>query len=951
VRGSCILLISVLAFSSTVYSNSTGETGISKSDVDSASSSSSIAQSGANLPQQRPLAVTQATEIPPGVLFGTFTKEDGPFLIMGSIIVPAGQVLTFGPGSEIFMGGDYSTITIFGQLIANGTPGDPVVFQSAYADPNPWDWDRIYCRSRNRSEFEHCIIRHSNYGVVVENGLVKIEGCIFERNSLHGLVVTNSDALVYNTTFRRGHVLALFCRAGASVRAESLLVIDNITGIGCENKSHLSVDRGVIRGNRNGIAVHKGASVSVVAADIERNKIGVASETELPKKMLEMVYGNGIDVKVVDAEDMADLLKPPEGVKSIVLPKGKTDVRTSDSFEAGFAALKAPREPVGGFIGNVEAGFNYYMPDSKRHPVSDTLIHQTRYLGEQSDKWYAGAQPELNLFLQGKRGEADVNLNADLFANQWVNNDAYLDRNLFTLSFNYSDQSLVFGDFYQNMSETSMSGRRVSGVRYKGSALAMGRGTDRLDFELAFGESEAPKDTGDNEPNVFNQVVDSGLSLRQQLTYVAGVSVKPTFNSVITARGIIARDQTMKSLFGRTVSDPKAPEPIASQTGVLEGSVVLLQGALELRGEVDLGTHDTVAVSDYDDIAWYNPDIRSAVPRVFGLLTPDSNNYAISFGGTGRIREYDLGITITEIAPNYFSAGNPYLEADRRYVTLSGERRFMEKLELNAEYEYERTSVSNVYNRVNRRAGPVDENSLTLAGTYEPGEKWPGFGLDYDIAYRTGKGVGRREVIVWSVQNSGDTLGKAVDSAMLQVKHELRNTWTLEAKQRFENGIDYTVKYRLLWDNDFTDYVDPMKMNENDGLVNEISGRFGFKIKRLIRNKFSGTVRFKNEVRDSLESFGYKVSNDFQITAIPRKLSFGLKGEYQRKTDSEYEREFLKRHQELFAFIALEPEAKYSVTSKLAATLSGRYERLYDENEGAENYTLKVGGLRFTYLF
>ncbi len=140
-------------------------------------------------------------------------------------------------------------------------------------------------------------------------------------------------------------------------------------------------------------------------------------------------------------------------------------------------------------------------------------------------------------------------------------------------------------------------------------------------------------------------------------------------------------------------------------------------------------------------------------------------------------------------------------------------------------------------------------------------------------------------------------------------------------------------------------------MNENDGLVNEISGRFGFKIKRLIRNKFSGTVRFKNEVRDSLESFGYKVSNNFQITAIPRKLSFGLNGEYQRKTDSEYDGEFLRRQEELFTFISVEPEAKYSVTSKLAATLSGRYEKLYDENQGAENYTLKVGGLRFTYLF
>lgn len=197
-------------------------------------------------------------EIPAGIMFGKFEKESGPFLITGSIIVPSGQSLEFGPGCKVYIGGNYSTITVFGQLIAKGTREDPVIFQSAKPRPNPWDWDRIYCRSKNRSVFEHCIIRHSNYGICVENGSVAIDHCIFERNSLHGLVVRNSSVTLNNSTFTKGHVLAVFCEEGAQVRAESLFVSGNITGLACAEKSDFEMRGGTISNNTNGLAVLDG---------------------------------------------------------------------------------------------------------------------------------------------------------------------------------------------------------------------------------------------------------------------------------------------------------------------------------------------------------------------------------------------------------------------------------------------------------------------------------------------------------------------------------------------------------------------------------------------------------------------------------------------------------------------------------------------------------------------
>ena len=144
-----------------------------------------------------------ATVIPAGMLFGSFTKESSPYRIDGSVIVPAGEKLEFGPGCKVYIGGNYSTITVFGQMIVKGTTLEPVIFRSAKTNPDPWDWDRIYCRSQVRSIFENCVFEHANYGVYVENGTASFEGCEFRSNSLTGLVVRNAEVVCRSVNFTK----------------------------------------------------------------------------------------------------------------------------------------------------------------------------------------------------------------------------------------------------------------------------------------------------------------------------------------------------------------------------------------------------------------------------------------------------------------------------------------------------------------------------------------------------------------------------------------------------------------------------------------------------------------------------------------------------------------------------------------------------------------------------
>jgi Right handed beta helix region len=883
-------------------------------------------------------------EIPGGVLFGKFDKQSGPFLIKGSIIVPAGQTLEFGPGCKVYIGGDYSTITVFGQIVVKGTREDPVIFQSAKPRPNPWDWDRIYIRSRNRSTFEHCIVRHSNYGVMVENGSLMMNYCQLDHNSLHGLVVRNSDALILNTSFRGGQVVAVLCDGGGDIQAESLFVNNNITGVAVNDRGSFQLRGGDISGNTNGIVAMKGSSVSIIAADITKNRIGLVSQQPVPKKLSEMNYGNGLDVKMASTEEIDKMLKAPEAVKSVALPTAASTIRTRDDFAPGFSAVRAQHEATTSFIGNVTAGMVYFAPRS----TNDTLM-QNHYPGEDNPAIGRtdNLQPEMQLFASGKKGETDVNLLLDVYGNDWTG----FRRNNTNLIMNYSDQSLVLGDFYENNSETSISGRKMTGMKFDGNFWEMGRGTKRLSVKAAFGQTELPKQVGDHEIDLYNTTVDSGMSVRQQMTYEAGLVFKPTFNSSIGARGLIARDQGYNTFIGgEVVKDPKAPNLLQAQTGCIDGKVDLLEGKLSLNAELDMGRVDTLIdtlASDQDrisKIAWYDPQVPDAISKVFGVI-PQGGHYALTLGANSLVDGYKLNLTGSQIAPQYFAAGNPYLEIDRRIVSFTGEKEYSEKLAASLNAEYQRRTMT---------TEPVDNSTVNLGGKYAFGRNLPEFDCSYMFYYETNS---QKQSITRQ-----DTVGvNVIDTLVDSVYHirDYRNSVGIEMKQQFVNDMDYSLKYQLIKEDDLTKYVNVLDNNKRSGIQHQVTARYGFKVGKQVRNRTTIRLTTKDEVLDSLRGTSYKLSDELKLVLVPRKLSLNLKGEYSNKLDkkaidtSSVDPTVPRQQQNLRTlFASFETEVKYSMTAKWALTMRGRYEKALDDTPGSrENYTVKIVSFYCTYLF
>lgn len=899
------------------------------------------------------------TVLPEGVIFGSFTKDDGPYLITGNVIVPSGQTLEFGPACTVFVGGKYSTITVFGQMIARGTKKDPVVFMSSKKQPERWDWDRIYCRSRNRSVFKHCVIRNSNYGIFIENGAVSIDGCLFENNSLNGVAVKNADASIDRSVFRKGHAVAIHLLGGAVVKSDSLKISDNIAGIYCADSSSFSLRGGFVSNNGSGIISSGSSFIEIIGTEIIKNKTGVVTEREIPSKMKEMVYANTEDIKIVTGKELKALVARPQPVAAIILPATPTVSSVTSSFTSGFSALATPKEPEASFIGNVTTGFTYYGPQSEYHPrdrdtieyyvpkengTFDTVTtvkkvrnYQTKYPGEQSDKWYSGIQPEMQFFANGRRGATDINLLMDLYSNQWLSTSDYVGKNMFNLTMNYTDHQVVIGDFLESGSETSITGRQLTGIKYTGKKIDMGRGEKRFEFKLAAGETEVAKDSGDHEIFVYNQSVDTGMSKRQQITYITEATFRPTRNSTVGAKGIIAHDQYNKPLFRKVISDPAAFDPIVAQTGCFTGNVFLLNNNLELFGEVDLGSADTLTDSAAERLAWYNPEIQRAFPEVLSLFNPKdfADHSAGSAGARGTYKQYKGSIRYLQISPSYFSAGDPYLVTWRKNLLTEISRSLNEKIDLSGSYEFDRSIVEGV----DKDGPPVitDLNIGMVDASYEFGGSLPSFSMQYTVQHQENDA---RE----SVEENDTTY------TVVFKETEISNRIALEGKQSFKNGMAYSVRYQMLYDNDYGVHPDKSANDEGDRFHNIITGWYSIRYKRLLRNKLSVRFASKHENRDSLRAFQYKVANRLSLQVIPRKLSCVIGGEYVRKSEKEYEYKWTSPY--LTLYYAGELEIKYSVTSRLSCAAMIRYEKSSDDLTGSsENYTAKIGGFHLTYLF
>jgi hypothetical protein len=935
-----------------------------------------------------------ATVIPSGSVAGTYTAAHSPILIRGNVIVPADTSLVFEAGCKVYIGGSNTCIAVFGTIEAHGTAQAPVEFVSARTEPNPWDWDRIYCRSRKQSRLRHCIVRHANYGVFVENGSIEIAHCLFEKNSLHAVTVKNARVRMAHTEMRGGHVSALMCRAGAVVHAESLVVRDNIVGIACENDAYVRLTGGTVSRNTKGVLISPRSDVSFVKTSVTANRHGVISVQDIPAAQAQMVYKNGTDILQVDTAALRTHLTPPQRVASISIPSSRQEVLTPDDFTPGFSATTQQRRTQTSYMGNVTVGMEYFDPQSfsqqieavtyddstgaPRYYFKDTLIEQTRYIGEHGGSVVDQVQPSLQVFANGRSGDANVNLMADVYGNSWLDRQGNMRARNLRLSFDYGDHKIYAGDYMLSEDELTFFGTSVTGLRYRGAYGEMGKGHKRFRLDCGAGETVVAKDSGQHDADLINTVIDSGMSQRQQMSYYGMLAYKPHYDVTLSGGAVIARDQAFNPIIRAEVHDPGAPEPIEAQTVFAGADVSLWQDRISMGTRMAVGGHDTlyrgrdtnaVQTDDQEEISrinWYNPEIGDALSSVGRNLQEGAHMGITGYIETG-LGGYMVAAQGMYLMPRYFSAGNTYLEADRREVALSVGKDIGEAVTLGGEYAYEKRFASQVLTvqSDSQQAAPQHLHTLTLDGRVVPGEHLPVFSADYRTTYDIQQELEDSTAYYDRVSDvpSGITPQEVIDTTtndtiwMARVPVQVHTRVVTQrlgigVKQRFANGLAYDLQYKLVWDNEFGVHPDPAQDNLEDRLRNTVQARLRMRMSPRVQHTLRASVTPYTETRDTVRGIGYQVSDRFKVYIVPRILSVQLQGELSH-THEKRNAEYLDTRISVDARrYLLKAMVSHSISKYVSWDLSVGYEYSEDETDySPQNYRVMLGQLRVSYLF
>jgi parallel beta-helix repeat protein len=172
-----------------------------------------------------------------------------PWVVRSVWTIEAGRTVTILPGTEImFM--DSLGLDIYGQLIAEGTTDQPIVFTSAYLTPKMGQWRGFKFRPNldgAQSSLKHCVVTFGGLfekdttsddyrifrGVfAVDSASPRIEHCVVYQNQNNGVYVVGAPSrphIRYNI-FSQNDASGVRAAPGAEVNADDFDIRYNAVG-------------------------------------------------------------------------------------------------------------------------------------------------------------------------------------------------------------------------------------------------------------------------------------------------------------------------------------------------------------------------------------------------------------------------------------------------------------------------------------------------------------------------------------------------------------------------------------------------------------------------------------------------------------------------------------------------------------------------------------------------
>lgn len=135
----------------------------------------------------------------------TWVFQDSPYIVQDIIDVLDGATLTIEAGVTVIFGGHHEiTTSESGNIVANGTPGNRVLFTSNAAAPAPNDWGYLSI-SGSASTFAYCTIEYASTGLYLYWGAAEVSH-ITVRHCERGICCWGSSPTIEHCRITQCHV-------------------------------------------------------------------------------------------------------------------------------------------------------------------------------------------------------------------------------------------------------------------------------------------------------------------------------------------------------------------------------------------------------------------------------------------------------------------------------------------------------------------------------------------------------------------------------------------------------------------------------------------------------------------------------------------------------------------------------------------------------------------------
>jgi hypothetical protein len=150
-------------------------------------------------------SVALATNVPGGTIGvnTTWNLAGSPYVIQGNVVIAGGVTLTVDAGVQVKFDGLYS-LTLNGNLAANGTAGSHVTITTNNVSPAAGQWRNLVFNTGTSSNLTYCDVRYGGYSnsdmVELDGGYVAVSNCAFTNSQFYGIAIQGGSANISGST-------------------------------------------------------------------------------------------------------------------------------------------------------------------------------------------------------------------------------------------------------------------------------------------------------------------------------------------------------------------------------------------------------------------------------------------------------------------------------------------------------------------------------------------------------------------------------------------------------------------------------------------------------------------------------------------------------------------------------------------------------------------------------